>query len=80
MALACLYVYSDAKAGRDAGELCGLSTVGTRATRSIDEIVALGADCVLYMPQRCNLKFDGPSPLATAARARDSHSAAAWGP
>jgi hypothetical protein len=54
MALAGLYVYSEAKMGRDAGEFCRLGPVGITATRSIDEIVALGADCVLYMPQYCN--------------------------
>jgi hypothetical protein len=49
-----LYVYSEAKAGRDAGELCGLDALGVKATRSLDDIVALDADCVLYMPQACN--------------------------
>lgn len=49
-----VYVHSEAKAGRDAGELCGLGTVGVKATRSIDEIIALKADVVLYMPQGCN--------------------------
>jgi hypothetical protein len=52
--LAGLYVHSDAKEGRDAGELCGLGPVGVAATRDIDEIVALGADCVLYMPAACD--------------------------
>lgn len=47
-----LYVYSDAKAGKDAGELCGLPPVGVVATRDIDEIVALHSDCVLYMGDR----------------------------
>ncbi|MGB0218041.1 MAG: dihydrodipicolinate reductase [Sinimarinibacterium flocculans] len=47
-----LYVYADAKSGRDAGELCGLPPVGVKATRSIDDILALKPDCVLYMPQR----------------------------
>jgi len=61
MTLAGLYVYADSKSGRDAGELCGLSSIGIKATRSIDEIVALGADCVLYMPQYCN--FDELCPL-----------------
>jgi hypothetical protein len=51
MTLVGLYVYSDAKAGRDAGELCGVPAIGVKATRSVDEIVALKADCVLYMPQ-----------------------------
>jgi hypothetical protein len=50
-----LYVHSEAKVGRDAGELCGLAAVGVRATRSIDEIIALEPDCVLYMPQGCNI-------------------------
>lgn len=50
-----LYVHSEAKAGRDAGELCGKGVNGIKATRSLDEIAALDADCVLYMPQGCNV-------------------------
>ncbi|OHV65350.1 dihydrodipicolinate reductase [Pseudofrankia sp. BMG5.36] len=51
-----LYVYSDDKAGKDAGELAGLgTTTGVLATTSIDDIVALGADCVLYMPARLDV-------------------------
>jgi 4-hydroxy-tetrahydrodipicolinate reductase len=50
-----LYVYSDAKAGRDAGELCGLPPVGVVATRDIDDILALHADCVLYMADRADI-------------------------
>ncbi|HKP57722.1 MAG TPA: hypothetical protein VJV78_13415 [Polyangiales bacterium] len=49
-----LYVHSEAKLGRDAGELCGLEPVGVKATRCIDEILALEADCILYMQQGCN--------------------------
>ena len=52
--LAGVYVYTPAKAGRDAGELCGLDPVGVAATRDIEVIVDLGADCVLYMPARCD--------------------------
>src|SRR6266542_4871987 len=44
-------VYSDDKAGRDAGELCGIGPIGVTATKDRDEILALEADCVLYMPQ-----------------------------
>ena len=44
-----VYVYSDDKVGRDAGELCGLDPVGIKATRDIEEILALKPDCVLYM-------------------------------
>jgi 2,4-diaminopentanoate dehydrogenase len=44
-------VYSDAKAGRDVGELCGLGPLGVVTTKEPDDIVASDADCVLYMPQ-----------------------------
>src|SRR3546814_17323620 len=40
-----LYVYGEAQAGRDAGELFGLPSIGVKATRNIDEILALTADC-----------------------------------
>ncbi len=50
LTLAGVYVTSAAKAGRDAGELCGLPATGVIATGDIGEILALGADCVLYMP------------------------------
>jgi 4-hydroxy-tetrahydrodipicolinate reductase len=55
MTLVGVHVHSDAKAGRDAGELCGLAPTGVVATQDIEEIVALGADCVLYMPQGCDV-------------------------
>ena len=51
MDLAGLYVYAAEKAGRDAGELCGLDPTGVAATREADAILGLGADCVLYMPR-----------------------------
>ena len=41
-------VHSDTKAGKDAGELCGASPVGIRATNDVDAILALDADCVCY--------------------------------
>jgi hypothetical protein len=62
--LAGVYVHSDAKAGRDAGELCGLDPVGVTATRDVDEIVAVDADCVLYMPAACD--FDEVCTLLTS--------------
>lgn len=55
MQLAGLYAHSKDKVGRDAGELCGLAPVGIRATNSIDEIIATGADCVLYMQHGANI-------------------------
>jgi hypothetical protein len=54
LTLAGLYVHTPAKAGRDAGELCGLAPTGVIATHDIDEILALDADCVLYMPRACD--------------------------
>lgn len=72
-----VHVHSEAKAGRDAGELCGLGTLGVKATRSIDEIIALKADCVLYMPQGCNfdelalLLASGANVITTRAEFND---------
>ncbi len=51
MDLVGLYVHSEAKEGRDAGELCGLEPVGVSATRCIDDIISLQPDCVLYMQE-----------------------------
>ena len=52
--LAGVYVHSAAKAGLDAGELCGTATTGVVATNDIDDVLALEPDCVLYMPQGCD--------------------------
>jgi 2,4-diaminopentanoate dehydrogenase len=53
--LAGVYVTSPAKAGQDAGALCGLPPTGVTATADAAEILALNADCVLYMPAVCDL-------------------------
>ena len=45
-----LYVYSDEKVGRDAGEIAGRARTGVTATREIDHIIAARPDCVIYMP------------------------------
>ena len=67
-----VYVTSPAKAGKDAGELCDLDCkVGVKATSSVEDIMALEADCVLYMPaytdidQVCRLLASGKN-IATA--------------
>jgi hypothetical protein len=71
LALAGLYVYSTDKDGLDAGELCGLPTTGITATRSIEDILGLGADCVLYMPRTldveevCRLLASGANVVTT---------------
>jgi 4-hydroxy-tetrahydrodipicolinate reductase len=46
--LAGVWVSSAAKAGKDAGELCGLAPTGVRATNDVDALLALDADCVCY--------------------------------
>jgi 2,4-diaminopentanoate dehydrogenase len=55
LTLAGVYVTSPVKAGKDAGDLCGLPATGVIATSDIDEILALRADCVLYMPAACDM-------------------------
>ena len=44
------YAWSDDKAGRDVGELCGLDPVGVTATNDVDALLALKPDCVIYNP------------------------------
>lgn len=51
MELVGVWVSSDAKAGKDAGELCGLPPTGVLATTDRDELLALGADAIVHMPR-----------------------------
>ncbi|VEG57409.1 dihydrodipicolinate reductase [Mycolicibacterium aurum] len=44
------WVHSAAKAGRDVGEIIGGDALGVTATSSLDEILALDADAVIYTP------------------------------
>jgi len=44
------WVHSAGKHGRDVGELVGRDAIGVAATSSVDEALAIGADCVLYAP------------------------------
>jgi len=66
-----VYVTSPEKVGRDAGDLCGSGPVGVAATGDVDEILALGADCVLYMPRAlgadevCRLLAGGANVVTT---------------
>lgn len=65
-------VYSAAKDGRDAGELCGLAPVGVAATRNREAIFAMEADCVCYTPltpdldEVCRLLESGKNVVTTA--------------
>ena len=46
-----LIVTNADKAGRDAGDLCGLGPVtGVRASTDVDAVLATPADCVAYLP------------------------------
>ncbi|MFF6804058.1 dihydrodipicolinate reductase [Streptomyces sp. NPDC012616] len=55
MVLSGVHVHSPGKSGRDAGELCGADPTGVTTTHRLDDILALGADCVLYMPRVTDL-------------------------
>lgn len=50
--LAGVLVFDPAKEGRDAASLCGLpGETGVVATRDVDEVLALGADCICHCPR-----------------------------
>ncbi len=73
MELVGLWVNSPDKVGKDAGKLCDLPQTGVLATNSIDDIVAIPADCVLYMRQGtdigelCMLLSSGKNVVTTTA-------------
>ena len=50
-----LHVHSADKEGMDAGVLAGIGPIGILATRGIEDVVALGPDCVLYMQEGFDL-------------------------
>jgi hypothetical protein len=73
-------VYSDDKAGRDVGELCGIGPIGVAATADRGAVLGLDADCVLYMAQGemdpmgalddiCGLLASGKNVVSTAVTA-----------
>ena len=69
--LAGVYAWSEEKAGKDAGELCGRPACGVRATGDIDALIALKADLVIYTPfmadteQVCRLLESGLDVIST---------------
>jgi 2,4-diaminopentanoate dehydrogenase len=71
MELVGLWVSDPAKAGKDAGVLAGISPCGISATTFADDLVALDADCVLYMPaftdadMLCRLLASGKNVVTT---------------
>jgi 4-hydroxy-tetrahydrodipicolinate reductase len=48
-------VYNEDKEGRDAGEIVGMEATGVLATRDVEAIIALDADCVIYAPMPWDL-------------------------
>ena len=71
MELVGVWVHGADKVGKDAGELCDRPATGVAATGDIEAIVALGADCVLYMPRSldvdevCRLLASGSNVVTT---------------
>lgn len=74
LALVGVRVYESHKIGRDAGELCGLNAIGIAATGRIEDVLAVGADCVLYMPRMldaddvCRLLESGTNVVTTCGQ------------
>lgn len=59
MELAGVLVYTKDKVGKDASELCELSSpklTGIKATDNLEEILAIKADAVAYMPRQTNFE------------------------
>jgi 2,4-diaminopentanoate dehydrogenase len=48
--LAGCWVHSEAKSGKDVGEIVGVAPLGVAATNSVEDILALDADAVIYSP------------------------------
>lgn len=55
MELVAVKVYSPAKEGKDAGELCGVGPTGVKAVRDLQAVIDAKPDVVLYMPESTDL-------------------------
>lgn len=64
-----LVVHSDAKAGRDAGELCGIPPVGVVATQNPAEMLAGDADVVVYAAAANLRPLDAVADMSAILRA-----------
>lgn len=66
-------VFDASKLGRDVGTLVGLAPVGIAASDDVDALIALDADCVLYMPsswdpaELCRLLASGKNVITTCS-------------
>jgi 4-hydroxy-tetrahydrodipicolinate reductase len=67
--LAGLIVHSEAKAGKDAGELCGSTPTGVLATTDVDAALAVDADCVCYTATADLRPHEAADDIARALRA-----------
>jgi len=54
--LAGCWVHSEAKSGKDVGEIIGVPSLGVTATNSIDDILRLDVDAVIYAPLVANVE------------------------
>ncbi|HUI02369.1 MAG TPA: hypothetical protein VLZ77_02425 [Acidimicrobiales bacterium] len=50
LALAGCWVHAEGKDGQDVGAIVGRGHLGVRATRDVDAVLGLDADCVIYAP------------------------------
>lgn len=64
LALAGVLVHGADKEGRDAGELCQRPPTGVRATRDVDAMLALDADCVVYTATADRRPFEAVNDIA----------------
>jgi hypothetical protein len=62
--LAGVWVHSADKAGRDAGEVCGIGPIGVKTSQGIESVLSLEPDCVVYSPLLAT-----PSEVQTLLRA-----------
>jgi 4-hydroxy-tetrahydrodipicolinate reductase len=67
--LAGVWAHGDAKAGKDAGELCGIAPVGVKATTDAAALLALDADCVCYTATADLRPFEAAEDIARILRA-----------
>lgn len=65
-----LVVHSDAKAGRDAGELCGVDAVGVIASQDPAELLAYDAEVVVYAAAANLRPFEAVADMASLLRAK----------
>jgi len=56
-----LFVASEDKVGRDAGEIAGIEPLGIVASNDIEEVLAIDADCLVHAPLPSEIYGDDPA-------------------